>query len=75
MNRLKNRFLLFLFSMLLSVPMLAQTTDAEERRLSDIVDIYFEGNNDYEFYVAIGNYRKHVDKQNDKMNEALVHQP
>lgn len=67
MNRLKKRFLLFLFSMLLSVPMLAQTTDAEERRLSDIVDIYFEGNNDYEFYVAIGNYRKHVDKQNDKM--------
>lgn len=43
----------------------AQESDAEEARLDHIVFIYYEGTNEYEFYKAIGNYRKYVKGKHD----------
>lgn len=49
------------------VNLMAQEPDneTEEERLERIVSVYFVGNNDYEFYQAIGNLREYVKKEPD----------
>ena len=68
MNIFRHRILLFFICLLMGImPMAAQESDNVERRLADIVDIYFEGSNDYEFYRAIENYRNYTKANNHKM--------
>ncbi len=56
------RLLLIVMLTISTIVLFAQDSinDAEEDRLKHIVSIYFVGNNDYEFYKAIGNLREHV---------------
>lgn len=68
MNIFRHRILLFFIFLLMGIlPMAAQESDNVERRLADIVEIYFEGSNDYEFYRAIENYRNYTKANNHKM--------
>ena len=71
MTHLKENYHKLLLIIILTISPLAlfaqnAESDAEEERLDHIVSIYFVGNNDYEFYKAIGNLREHVKENPQK---------